>query len=121
MPKPNRQLAEYAESHDRCAVCYWRKGRPGRRMEVHHIQGRRGKTPHDPRGLIMLCDECHYGVHSGGGKSLDVCEIMGAKEEEDGSVDQVYLAGMRGKKGMPCDPRPVPAWARDERIDNRHR
>ncbi len=118
MPKANRQLAQYAESHNRCAVCWWRKYRPGRRMELHHIQGRRGPTPHDPRGLILLCADCHYGFHSGGSRSLDVCQIMQAKREEDGAVDIEYLASMRGRKGMPCDPQPLPEWAMQERIEN---
>lgn len=115
---PNKELAAYAESHDRCAVCHWRKYRPGRRMELHHIQGRRGKTPHDPRGLIMLCDQCHYGFHSGGKKTLDMSAILGAKEEEDGEVDLEYLAAMRRRKSLACDPGPVPGWAAKEREAN---
>jgi hypothetical protein len=118
MPKRSADLEEYAFSHDRCAVCHWRKYRPGRRLEIHHIQGRRGKNPHDPRNLLLLCDADHYGFHSGGQRSLDICQLMTAKAEEDGEVDAEFLAGLRHKKGMPCDPQPLPQWALDERVDN---
>jgi hypothetical protein len=43
---------------------------------------------------------------------------MQAKREEDGAVDIEYLASMRGRKGMPCDPQPLPEWAMQERIEN---
>ena len=116
----SRQLEDYAFSHDRCAVCHYRKYRPGRRMEIHHIQGRRGKDPHDHRGLILLCNECHYGFHSGGKKNLDICQIITAKQEEDGEVDIEYLAGLRHRRALPCDPQPLPSWAIKEREDNDH-
>jgi hypothetical protein len=118
----SKQLEEYAldERHGRCAVCHWRKYRPGRRLELHHIQGRRGKDPHDHRNLIMLCNECHYGFHSGGKKTLDICQIATAKEEEDGEVDISYLASLRHKRALPCDPQPLPSWAIKEREDNDH-
>jgi hypothetical protein len=87
-------------------------------MELHHIQGRRGENYHDHRNLVMLCNECHFGFHSGGKKNLDICQIMTAKDEEDGTLDEQYLASLRHKVGMPCDPQPLPEWAIQERIDN---
>ncbi len=118
MPRRSKQLEEYALSHDRCAVCWWRKYRPGRRLEIHHIQGRRGTDPHDHRNLILLCDLDHFGFHSGGQRTIDLAHILTAKAEEDGEVDVAFLAGLRRRKALPCDPAPLPEWALEERRKN---
>jgi hypothetical protein len=118
--KKNADLSEYAESHDRCAVCHWRKFRPGKRLELHHIQGRRGENPHDHRNLILLCSDCHFGYHSGGKRnSIDMGVILEAKRQEDGEVDEPYLAGLRRRKAFPDLDRVIPDWAEAERIANR--
>ena len=111
-------LEVYAFNSVRCAVCWWRKFRPGRRCELHHIVGRRGKDPHHHRNLIMVCDQCHYGYHSGGEKSLTLGQILQAKEDEDGEVDLTFLASLMGRKGLREDPQSLPSWAIDERKNN---
>jgi len=116
-----RMLSVYAEQSTRCAVCYWRKYRPGRRCELHHIVGRRGKDPHHHRNLILVCSECHYGYHSGGQKSLNLGQILQAKHEEDGEVDMKFLAGLIGRVGLKEEPSPLPEWAIQERIENAKR
>jgi hypothetical protein len=113
-----RMLEAYAIQCTRCAVCWWRKYRPGRRCELHHIVGRRGKDPHHHRNIIMVCDQCHYGYHSGGQKALTLGQILKAKEEEDGEVDIPFLAGLCGKVGLREDPSPLPEWAIQEREIN---
>ena len=118
--KKNADLSGYAESHDRCAVCYWRKFRPGKPLELHHIQGRRGKNPHDNRNLVLLCRDCHYGYHSGGErKSIDMGVILEAKRQEDGEVDLDYLAGLRHRRSFPDLVFSIPDWAEKERAANR--
>jgi hypothetical protein len=87
-------------------------------MEIHHLQGRRGENPHDQRNLLLLCNECHHGFHSGGQRNLDICQLLTAKHEADGFVDVEYLASLRHKKALPCDPQPLPDWALAERVDN---
>lgn len=37
--------------------------RPGE--HIHHLDGRRGPTPHRPERLALLCEGCHGLVHSG--------------------------------------------------------
>jgi hypothetical protein len=116
-----RLLASYAESHDRCAICHFRKYRPGRRMEIHHIVGRFGPTPHNHRGLVMLCNTCHHAVHNRVPPPFDGLKnahVLTAKEEEDGEVDLVYLAGCRRKKHLGYDPEPIPKAYLDERSEN---
>lgn len=112
------QLATYAIQSTRCAVCWYRKYRPGRRCELHHIVGRRGHDPHHHRNLILVCNECHYGYHSGGQKSLTLGQILRAKEDEDGEVDVPFLAKLCGKKGLREDPEDLPQWALEEREKN---
>lgn len=113
-------LASYAETHDRCAICHWRKYRPGRHMELHHIVGRFGATPHDHRGLVMLCNTCHWAVHNRVPPPFDGlanCHVLTAKEEEDG-LDLEYLAGCRRRKWLGYDPEPIPEAYMDERSEN---
>lgn len=108
-------LADYATSHDRCAVCHARHW-----LEIHHISGRRGKNPDDHRNLIRLCRDCHTGYHSGGKrKDVDIGAILRAKQDEDGDVDEDYLAGLRRRKSFPNSDRQIPKWAKEERT--RHR
>lgn len=117
-------LSEYAESHHRCAVCHYRKHRPGRRMELHHIVGRRGPSPHDHRGLIMLCNTCHWAVHNKVPPPFDglgPARILTAKEEEDGEVDLEYLASCRRRKHLGFDPEPIPEAYLNEREENDQR
>jgi hypothetical protein len=119
--KDRKWLEVYAIQSERCAVCYWRKYRPGRRLELHHLVGRRGRDPHHHRNLILVCDQCHYGYHSGGKKSLTMGHILTAKQEEDGDVDIPFLAGLMGKKGLRHDPEPLPEWVAEERAANQGR
>lgn len=116
--KDKENLEVYAFNSTRCAVCWWRKYRPGRNCELHHIVGRRGRDPHHHRNLIMVCNECHYGYHSGGQKSLTLGQILQAKEDEDGEVDVVFLAALMGRKGLREDPLALPEWAIQEREAN---
>lgn len=111
-------LEVYALTSIRCAVCWWRKGRGGRRCELHHIVGRRGHDPHHHRNLIMVCDQCHYGYHSGGQKTLTLGQILRAKEDEDGEVDIPFLAKLMGRRGLREDPIDLPQWALEERERN---
>jgi hypothetical protein len=116
-----RTLEAYAIQSIRCAVCWWRKFRPGRTCELHHIVGRRGKDPHNHRNILMVCNECHTGYHSGGQKSLSIGQILQAKLEEDGEVDVPFLAKLMGRVGLREDPMPLPDWALEERKDNAKR
>lgn len=116
--RSRQQLEVYAQQCCRCAVCWWRKGRAGRRLELHHIVGRRGIDYHHPRNLICVCCECHLGYHSGGQKSLSLGQILQAKEDEDGEVDLVFLAGLMRRVGLREDPSPLPEWVLKEREVN---
>lgn len=111
-------MASYAEAHDRCAVCWWRKFRPGKRLELHHIAHRNGANPHDHRNLILLCADDHYGYHSGGKRNLTLGQILTAKRDEDGDVDVVFLASLRRRKSLSADLEPLPEWALQEREAN---
>jgi hypothetical protein len=116
--RTRQQLEVYATQSCRCAVCWWRKGRPGRRLEIHHIVGRRGLDYHHHRNLILCCEQCHYGYHSGGAKTLTLGQILQAKEDEDGEVDLEFLAKLMSRAGLREDPAPLPGWALEERIIN---
>ena len=116
-----RMMEAYAIQSTRCAVCWWRKYRPGRRLELHHIVGRRGVEPHHHRNLILVCDQCHYGYHSGGQKTLSLGQILQAKLDEDGEVDLEFLAKLIGRVGLKEDPLTLPAWALEEREINAKR
>lgn len=116
--RARRQLEVYAQQSCRCAVCWWRRGRPGRRLELHHIVGRRGIDCHHPRNLILVCDQCHFGYHSGGAKSLGLGHILQAKEDEDGEVDLAFLAKLMNRAGLREDPTALPEWALKEREIN---
>ena len=114
-------LHEYAESHDRCAICHFRKYRPGRHMELHHVVGRYGKAPHDHRNLIMLCNTCHWAIHNivpPPFDGLSNSHILSAKQEEDGEVDLEFLASCRRRKHLGYDPEPIPQAYLDERAHN---
>jgi len=113
-----RLMASYAESHDRCAVCWWRKFRPGRRLELHHIMHRRGANPHDHRNLILLCADDHRGYHDGGKRNLSMGQVLTAKQDEDGHVDVEFLASLRGQKALLASCECLPQWALDERKAN---
>lgn len=119
--RTKNQLSTYADQCCRCAVCWWRRGRPGRALELHHIVGRRGLDYHHHRNLICVCNECHYGYHSGGSKSLDLGHILQAKLEEDGELDMEFLAKLMRRKGLREDPKPLPEWVIKERDDNSRR
>jgi hypothetical protein len=108
-------LEVYALQCERCAVCYHPKYGKGKRLELHHIVGRRGKDPHHHRNLIMVCSECHYAYHSGGERSLSLGHILQAKLEEDGEVDIPFLAKLMGRVGLREDPMPLPDWVAEER------
>ena len=116
--KCRKWLALYAIQSERCAVCWWRKYRPGRRCELHHIVGRRGRDPHHHRNLLLVCKDCHDGYHSGGQKTLSLGHILQAKLEEDGEVDLVFLAKLMGRVGLREDPMPLPEWVLEERKHN---
>lgn len=119
--KDRQLLADYAESHDRCAVCHFRKYRPGRNMELHHIVGRYGKTPHDHRNLVMLCNTCHWALHNHVPPpfdTLEACHILTAKQEEDEEVDLEFLAGCRRRKHLGYEPEPIPKAYLEERFHN---
>ena len=119
--KDKKLLQEYAESHDRCAICHFRKYRPGRHMELHHVVGRYGKTPHDHRNLIMLCNTCHWAIHNlvpPPFDGLSNSHILSAKQEEDGEVDLEFLASCRRRKQLGYDPEPIPQAYLDERAHN---
>ena len=125
MPKRRKSedrkwLEAYAVQSERCAVCWWRKYRPGRHLELHHIVGRRGRDPHHHRNLILLCGEqCHYAYHSGiAGKPLTLGHLLTAKAQEDGEVDVQFLAGLMGRQGLREDPAPLPDWVHEERRRN---
>lgn len=119
-------LATYKDSHPFCAVCHWEetgrkwgKDSPLRRLEIHHIiPGRHGgKDCHDHKALLILCTDCHYGFHSGGGCSLSLGHVLTAKEEL-GELDTKFLAGLRNRAGLKEDPQPLPLWATESRKDN---
>ena len=117
----DERLGEYRASHHRCAVCHWPDNR-GTPLEIHHIYGRRGKDEgvwNDERNLLVVCADCHYGYHSGGGCSLSSGHILFAKREEDGDVDIAFLASLKGRVGLPEDPMPLPDWAIAARTDNK--
>jgi len=113
-------MACYAQLCERCAVCWHPKWKITgvKRCELHHIVGRRGRSPHNHRNLLMVCSECHYGYHSGGQRSLTLGQILQAKLEEDDDLDLPFLASLCGKKGLREDPQPLPQWAIDERARN---
>jgi hypothetical protein len=116
-----RQLEAYVQLCERCCVCRWPKYRPGRRMELHHIVGRRrGMDAHDHRNLCLLCRDCHEGFHAGGKKNLTLGNILFAKKEEDGEemLDLSFLAWLLGRVGLKEDPTPLPEWAIEERERN---
>lgn len=69
----------------------------------------------------MVCDQCHYGYHSGGQKALTLGQILQAKLDEDGEVDIPFLASLCGKVGLREDPAPLPGWALEEREANAKR
>lgn len=120
--KDRRLLEEFALGLARCAVCHWRIYRPGRAIHIHHIVGRRGKTPHDHRNLIGLCQLCHLdSVHSCAGKrGLSLGHVLQAKKDEDGYVDVSFLASLLRRVGLKQDPLPLPSWCLEERLENEH-
>lgn len=86
---------------------------------MHHLVGRYGANPHDPRGLLYVCEECHRAFHQGGQRSIDLCAMLKIKEETDGHCDRKYLSGLRGRASFPCPEEvAVPAWVAEERTIN---
>lgn len=114
--KADRKWLEvYAIQSERCAVCWHPKYAKGKRLELHHIVGRRGKDPHHHRNLLMVCNECHAAYHSGGSQPLTLGHILQAKLEEDGEVDVPFLASLMGRVGLREDPTPLPDWVQEAR------
>ncbi len=116
--RSKRMLAVYAEQSVRCAVCYWRKHRPGRECHLHHIVGRRGSDPHHHRNIIMLCARDHDRYHSDLKFPLSLGQILQAKQDEDGEVDLVFLSSLLGRRGLRESLLPLPGWAIEERVSN---
>lgn len=124
---PDLQIQDYVDSiiarHGclRCSVCHG-KEKPWRKISVHHIMGRHGgkERYNDHRNLLCVCeDTCHDGIHRNAvGCSLDLGHVLMAKTEEDGSVDEQFLASLRGRVGLRDDPKSLPAWVMDARIDH---
>ena len=48
------------------------------------------------------------------GRSLELGHVLTAKEEEDGHVDLVFLAGLRNRVSPKQDPMPLPDWVHDK-------
>ena len=112
-------LEEYRLTHDRCAVCHSRGESWNDKLEIHHIVGRYKKElGHDERNLLVLCRDCHYGYHSGGGCSLTLGHVLQAKSEL-GELDCAFLASLKNRVGLSHDPEPLPLWAEEARKDNR--
>jgi hypothetical protein len=112
-------LEEYRLTHDRCAVCHSRGESWNDKLEIHHIVGRYKKElGHDERNLLVLCRDCHYGYHSGGGCSLTLGHILQAKAEL-GELDYSFLAALKNRVGLSEDPEPLPLWAEEARKDGR--
>jgi|GEM_PF-5581650 len=114
-------LEAYALGHDRCAICWFRKYRPGRSMQIHHITGRFGRQCHDHRNLILLCDTCHHAVHNRVPppfNGLSNAHVLTAKLEEDGDLDLVFLPSLRRRKYLGYDPEPILQPYLDERLCN---
>ena len=111
-------LAEYRIEHDRCAVCY-SKGEVWNPLEIHHVvsRGYRKDLTNDRRNLLVLCRDCHFGFHSGGGRNLDLGHVLMAKQEL-GELDLAFLALLRNRTGLKEDPKELPVWAMEERLDN---
>ena len=119
-----QSFADYHASHDRCAVCY-AKENPARgqlgSLQLHHICGRGRLEHNDERNYILVCNECHRSIDSvATGRSLELGHVLTAKEEEDGEVDTVFLAGLRNRAALKQDPMPLPEWVEIERVDNGH-
>lgn len=117
-------IAEYMESHDRCAVCYSDGSLSWNPIECHHLFGRYKKElANDPRNLIALCRSCHAGVHGDLGRSLSLGNVLWAKRDADGEggksgLDIAFLASLRNRVGLREDPIELPSWATEERKDN---
>jgi hypothetical protein len=69
----------------------------------------------------MVCNECHYGHHSGGQRNLDLGHVLQAKLDEDGELDLEFLAKLMGRAGLREDPKPLPEWVVREREINAKR
>lgn len=105
-------MGEYMLLHTRCAVCHWPQHKPGRTLQLHHIQGGAGrKNPPSGINWICLCDICHGSVHGriAGYEEIPRGAVLTAKEEEDGWVDEAGLAALKGRVGLPYDKCPIPA------------
>jgi hypothetical protein len=101
----NETLQEFTEEFDECAVC-WAKGG----LEIHHLVGGPGRK-HIRENLLRLCRDCHYGLHSGGQKSLSKGQVLLAKMESDTRwFDPEALAALQHKKALSYGPEALPAW-----------
>ena len=122
MTCPSNSLAEYRLSHDRCAVCHSKGKAWNDRLEIHHIVGRYKKElGNDHRNLLVLCRDCHAGVHGDLGRSLTLGQVLTAKRDEDGEegLDITFLASLKNRVGLSQDPKDIPVWANEARKDFR--
>ena len=111
-------MGEYMLLHTRCAICHWPQHKPGRTLQLHHIQGGAGrKNPPSGINWICLCDICHGSVHGriAGYEEIPRGAVLTAKEEEDGFVDEAGLAALKGRVGLPYDKCPIPDQYLEER------
>lgn len=107
---------EYADAHDKCAVCHWPKGRWGRRLEVHHLVQGAGRK-HHPYCIVLICNRCHRCVHDRLPNTPELTKgmILTAKEEEDGAVDTRKLAALVGRRDVRYDREKIPSHFIQER------
>ena len=120
MPKKrakDMRLEEYRLWHTRCAVCHSRGESWNDKLEIHHIVGRY-RDYNDERNLVVLCRDCHHGVHSGGSCSLSLGHILQAKHELL-ELDMAFLASLRARAALSEDCETLPEWANQARKDNK--
>jgi len=109
---------EYMLLRNRCAICHWPAGRPGRWMELHHIVGGRGRR-NTERNYIACCCRCHHSIHNNVPQgSIPKGAVLAAKLEEDGEVDPEFLASLLRKKALSYEMEPIPEFYRLERGRN---
>lgn len=102
-----KSLEFFASSWPECWLCFSQ-----RELQIHHICGRRGMDPHDPRNLFRACRFCHELYHSGSRteRYVGLEHILYAKRHHDpDNYDPQYLASIRGRKHLGVEPM-VPDW-----------
>lgn len=100
-------LSEFAATWAHCWLCDAQRD-----LEIHHICGRRGRDPHDPRNLFRICSHCHRLYHDGSRteRYIAIEHILYAKRSVDPSnYDPSYLAEIRGRKHLGVEP-VMPDW-----------